>query len=167
MVLDRPQQATAARASIECFFAQKWPHKELIIFNSTGHRLVDSCPWRYREIELRQRQPAQMLSLCFENSNGEWCLHWMPDCWYHSKYTEYHMAHRHKTHLTVLRNHRVFDLKNKRLVPSSDKTAVHWSFYRHFAVELESAVPLEKQFNVVDELDNPSGLVVQFAREIL
>jgi hypothetical protein len=167
MVFDRPQQITAARASVDCFFAQTWPCKELVIFNATAHRLL---PWwsrrRALEIRLKPRLPHRMLALCMENSNGEWCANWLPDCWYDPGYLAAHMKHRDKQRLVVFRQKQVFSLTNRKFVVVTGHAVQSWSFYRHCPVDLEGK-PLAEQFTDILEVDNPANLIIKFASEIV
>jgi len=168
MVFDRPQQITAARASVDCFFAQSWPFKELVVFNATPYSLTRW--WRRRqcrEIKLKTRSPAQMTAICMENSNGEWCANWLPDCWYGPEYLTTHMQHRDKQRLVLFRHKQVYSLKDRKLVLVSNDSVPCWSFYRHFQVDLESKTPLTEQFGNRMEIDNPAQLIVKFAREIV
>ena len=176
MVFDRPQQFTAARASVENFFAQNWPYKELIVYNTTQHSLFPV--WREwlanfplcsarRSLELRLRPLPlpDILKLCVANSNGEWCLIWLPDCWYHPDYIKFHMEHRDKQRLVTLRRKQVFALADRTLATVLDDTIPCWSFYRHVPVNF--AEPLPNQFTGVVTLDNPAGLLIKFARELV
>lgn len=166
LVFDRPQQVDAARASVNCFFDQSWPNKELVVFNATRHRLT---PWyrkrRYREITLKPRFPAEMLALCAENANGEWVMNWMPDCWYDAEYIKTHMEHRAKNRLLVLRHKQVYSLTDRKLLIVSNDSVLCWSFYRHIPVKFDK--PILDQFEDVAYLDNPAHLVVKFASEIV
>lgn len=169
MVFDRPQQITAARSSVECFFAQNWPFKELVVYNATRHRLI---PWWKRrahalEIRLKLRLPGQMLGLCAENANGEWLVNWSPDCWYDPEYLGTLMQHRHKSRLVLLRNKQVYSLKDKKVLVVSNDSVLCWSLYRHFPVNFEAKMALTEQFTDVDKLNNPAHLIVKFAREIV
>jgi len=168
MVFDRPQQITAARASVDSFFAQKWPHKELVIYNATRHRLL---PWWWRrrntqEIRLRQRLAGQMLALCAENANGEWLMNWMPDCWYDPDYVGTLMRYRHKSRLVTASNKQVYALKDQMLLIVTNDSVLCWSAYRHFPLNFESPQPLTEQV-AVNKIDNPAKLIVKFAREIV
>lgn len=167
MVFDRPQQIAAARASVACFFAQNWPCKELVIFNATAHPLRRWWEHRCLEIRLKPRPPERMLSLCMENSNGEWCVNWLPDCWYDPTYIGAHMEQRAKDHLVVFRQKQVYSLVDKRFVVLTTTDIPAWSFYRHYPVDLEAKAPLTEQFAKVLEVDNPANLIVKFASEIV
>lgn len=167
MVFDRPQQAKAARASVNCFFSQSWPNKELVIFNATPHSII---PWwrrwqNFNEIRLKARFQSEMLALCVENANGEWVVNWLPDCWYHADYVTSHMRHRGKDQFVLFRHKHVYALKDRKLVVVSNESVTSWSFYRHFPVNFEK--PLIDQFNRVVQVDNPANLIVKFAREII
>ena len=169
MVFYRPQQLTAARASVGSFFAQNWPHKELIVYNATPCRLI---PWwkrrpRTKEIQLRIRLPGQMLALCAENANGEWLANWLPDCWYHPDYLSTLMQDRGKTRLSMLRNKQVYALKDKKLLVVTDDSIPCWCCYRHFPANFEAKAPLTEQFTDVAYADAPANLLVKFAREIV
>lgn len=169
MVFDRPQQITAARASIECFFGQNWPNKELVVFNATRHPLVPfHLRWRQKrfvEIKLKPRFPAEMIALCVENANGEWVMNWMPDCWYAPEYMRTHMDHRAKNRLLVLRHKQVYSLKDHKLLVVSNDSVLCWSYYRHLRVDFGR--PILDQFEDVAYMDNPANLVVKFASEIV
>jgi len=169
MVFDRPQQIIAARASADCFFAQSYPFKELVIFNATPYALSRWWPPRRKclEIRLKPRSPTQMVAICLENSNGEWCANWLPDCWYGPEYLNVHMQHRDKQRIVLFRHKQVYSLKDKKLVLVSNDSVLCWSFYRHFPIDLESKQPLVEQFGNRMEIDNPAQLIVKFAREIL
>lgn len=167
MVFDRPQQITAARASVACFFNQTWPCKELVIFNTTEHAL--RCWWFRQpclEIRLKPRLPERMLSICMENSNGEWCANWLPDCWYDPGYLALHMEHRDKQRLVLFKQKQVYSLTDKKFVVVSGHAIPAWSFYRHNPVDFE-AKPLAEQFTDILEVDNPANLIVKFASEII
>lgn len=170
MVFDRPQQLVSAKASVECFFSQAWPNKELVVFNATPYPVVTPRWWQDRkclEIRLRRRSTAQMEALCLENSSGEWCLNWLPDCWYSPDYIKTHLQHRDKEQLVTLRHKRVYALREKKLVGISNESVPCWSFYRYFPVDYESKTAVPAQFNGIIEVDNPSHLIVKFAREIV
>jgi len=166
MVFDRPQQIAAARASVRSFFSQNWPYRELVIFNSTEHRLL---PWwrkeRCLEIRLKHQQPHEMLKLCAENANGEWFVNWLPDCWYDDQYLRCILKHREKGRLVVLKHKRVYSLAAKKLAVVTNSDIPCWSFYRHFPVNFE--LPLAPQFGDVMEVNNSAHLIVKFAREIV
>lgn len=165
MVFDRPQQLVAARASVDCFFSQRWPNKELVVFNATPYPLT---PWwrrrRAREIRLKPRQPGEMLAICAENANGEWCVNWQPDCWYHPDYLSMHMRHREKSTLVLFQHQHVYSLRERELSIASGYD--NWSFYRHFPIDFVNKVLVE-QFPTVMRLDCTANLIVKFAREII
>jgi hypothetical protein len=166
MVFSRPNQIRAAQAAAASFFAQDWPHKELVAYNTTDHRLVPlfGPKRRYREIKLRPRTPAQMLQLCLENASGEWCVHWQPDCFYDPRYITAHMRYREKRRLTLLRRQQVFALGTQQLAVTSSLTASCWGLYRHYPVSMETE--LNNQFMDVRVLDNQACLLTKFAHAL-
>lgn len=165
MVFERPEQLPAAHASIDSFFSQSWPNKELLVFNSTQHSLRR---WwqrrRYRELRLRHRLPGQMLELCLENCSGEWCAGWQPDCWYHPDYLQLHMKHRAKERLVLFKHMRIYALQSRRLMVTNSRDAC-WSLYRHFPFNPQ--LPMVEQFEQTARIDNPAHLIVKFVREIV
>lgn len=168
MVFDRPQQLVAARASVESFFSQSWPNKELVVYNTTPHSL--SLWWRpcrrLSEIRLRPRQPGQMLALCAENANGEWVVNWMADCWYRPDYLGTLMQNRSRTRLSALRSKHVYSLKDHKILVIDDDSLPCWCAYRHAPLNLESDTPVVDQFSDVFHVDASASLVVKFVREI-
>jgi hypothetical protein len=167
MVFDRPAQYRAARASIDSFFAQIWPNRELVIYNATAIRLVPRL-WAgrrtIREIRLKVWRHDMMLAICSANGNGEWCASWYSDCIYNPEYLSTHMAHRDKQRLVMVKHRQVLSLIGHEIAIVSDMAVPAWSFYRHYAVDF--AKPITGQFGEVLVLDNDPALITQFVREI-
>lgn len=167
MIFDRPQHYDAARASVDCFLSQYWPHKELIVFNATSTPLHQWWPRRknYTEFSLRRQRPPWMLNLCLDNSNGEWCAHWQPDFWYDPAYLSALMERRNRQNLVRLSHRQVFSLKNKNRVIAENDDSMCWSFYRHAPVDFSQ--PLSPQFAEVAVVESMAHLVCQYANEIV
>lgn len=166
MVFTNPQQFTAARASVDCFFAQSWPHKELVVFNSTKLKL--SRWWRKTnptELHLKYTNYAKAIEICRDNSSGEWCFNWFPDCWYEASYVSKFMEFKNKRQLTMLKNVDVFSLKDQSRATISGSVIECWSIYRHFSVDFNT--PIKNQFPNVVEIDNSPGLIIKFASEVI
>lgn len=168
LVFDRPRQAAAARYSIDSFFSQKWPSKELIVFNATSCSILPRRKHRSGFKELRLKAPTiqHALHLCVANANGEWLANWMPDCWYHPDYLSTLMQQRDKTQPVVLRHKQICSLVHKSFSIISSDAVSCWCCYRHHG-ELCFDDPFSAQFPAVKYLDNPAHLVVKFVREIL
>lgn len=168
MVFDRPAQILAARASIDCFFAQNWPHKQLVVFNATAIKLKR---WHDRrniiEIRLRSRPPHKMLGLCFENSSGEWCFNWLADCWYHPDYVKEHMQRREKSTLLVFINKRVLCLRDNQYVVIENDSVPAFSFYRHSPIDFDTGRALVDQFAKVMRYENDARLLIKFAKGVV
>lgn len=105
-----------------------------------------------------------MLELALENSIGEWCLNWLPDCWYHPDYLEHHLKRRAKNRIVLFRHARIYSLKDHKMVIANGGVP-SWSFYRYFPVNMQTS--LSEQFEDILRLNNPAHLLVKFAREIL
>lgn len=165
MIFDRPGQYRGAQYSVESFFGQSWPRKELVIFNATALKLVPTFGPRraINEIKLRACSHELAVSVCAANSNGEWCVFWEPDCIYDGNYIGTHMAHRDKQRLVVFKHRQVYSLSDHQIAILSDEALDAWSFYRHMP---DFSKPLQPQFAHVLKLDNPANAIVQFVREI-
>lgn len=162
-------QVEVARASIECFFDQSWPSKELVIFNTTQLKLNR---WKYRkrckELRLQQYSYDHAINTCVANSNGEWCANWMHDCWYDPNYLSMHMQLRDKQRPVVFKHARAYSLKQQNMCYLTSSSLVPcWSFYRHYPFNLRSEQPVLDQFSDRICVDNPAQLVVKFVREIV
>lgn len=166
MVFTRPEQLVAARASVESFFAQDWPHKELVVYNSTKCRFKSHWPSarRVREMNLRAISLPRMEQLCLENADGEWCLKWLPDCVYEPGYIGAHMAQRDKQRLTVMGRVQALALSTNELLTIAGLCAPSWCFYRHHTVDF--AQELSSQFASVEVLSVQASLVTKFACEV-
>ncbi len=77
----RKDRIPFARDSIQCFLDQKWPNKQLVVFNSTGDP-VGARNESMLEIRLRHKPIGEMLNLCRDNADGEWCTTWCDDTLY-------------------------------------------------------------------------------------
>jgi glycosyltransferase involved in cell wall biosynthesis len=81
-----------ARRAIDCFAAQRWPNRELVVlddgdqdysamiepFTAAGHRI------RYERIERREGVLLGALrNRSIELADGDWCMQWDDDEWYH------------------------------------------------------------------------------------
>ena len=171
MIFDRVQQLKAAKTSVDCFFDQNWPNKHLIIFNTTNCPLLPRNRFKKRrpglEILLKAMTTQKMISLCFHNSNGEWCLNWMPDCYYATNYIETHLAHRDKKTIVIFKNKQLRSLiSNQTKIINDPNIFPCWSFYRYFPVDFESSKSLFSQFIFQSYVDNPANLVTKFVDEV-
>jgi hypothetical protein len=78
-----PARYPFALKAVEDFVNQSWPHKELIIVNSTGI----SFPVFSNVFELLARKVGgDTKSLGLEQCNGEWIADWHDDCRYDLRY---------------------------------------------------------------------------------
>jgi hypothetical protein len=169
MAFTRPQQLTAARASIASFYNQDWPNKQMVVYNTTNSKLK---PWfkrwpNFLEIQLSRQSVPAMLQLCRDNAIGEWCFNWLPDAVYDPAYIRAHMDKRAKNSITLLRQQRVYALKDRKLVIVEGHRDC-WGFYRFFPASFtENPVEFRKQFEIVTEIDSAAHYVTRFASEIV
>lgn len=81
-----------ARVAIECFQAQTWLNKELVIIDDGAEDYSDliasfDCASLVRYIRLEPAAPrlslGELRNISIEEAHGEWCVQWDDDEWYH------------------------------------------------------------------------------------
>ena len=81
-----------ARVAIECFQAQTWLNKELVIIDDGGEDYSDmiaqfDCASLVRYVKLEPASPrlslGELRNISIEEARGEWCVQWDDDEWYH------------------------------------------------------------------------------------
>ena len=83
MITSIPERHSYALKAIEDFQAQDWPHKELVVINSSGVPL----PKRAGMFEVFARNTDPHLNgFGLSQCHGEWVADWQDDCRYSPRY---------------------------------------------------------------------------------
>lgn len=74
------------RAAVDCFLAQDYPHKELVVVDDGQDRVADLCQGisncRYIALEGKKRKIGVKRNLGAEAATGEIVCHWDDDDWF-------------------------------------------------------------------------------------
>ncbi|MDO8389124.1 MAG: glycosyltransferase family A protein [Actinomycetota bacterium] len=96
---DRPE---LARRAVQCFLDQSWPHRELVILDDGDadySPMLDSLPLQGHRVRYHRvpSHPNVLLgalrNLSLDLSDGDWCIQWDDDEWYHPDRIAIQMAH--------------------------------------------------------------------------
>jgi len=103
-----------------------------------------------------------MLDICFENSNGTWCVLWWDDCVYRNDYVKALMAHADTGSIVLLQNITVFDKATNSVLTMEPELITCPLFARCRPVNF--GVALDSQFETVKTLSNDPEMVVKVLR---
>lgn len=145
LVLSDSSRFPLARKAVDCFDAQNWPHRSLVLINSTGQ------PFRDGEIMVPRKDTEALRSLAVECAHGEWCVWWADDCWFSPDYIRAHMLVSAKERQTTVRTVTFYAVDSQRKAIGRMNTLT--GFFR--------LCPQPREIHVLDGRE----LVLHFTRE--
>ncbi len=127
MVTTQADRHEIAALSVEDFLNQDWPHKDIVILNSTGRNF----PRRENvfEIPIKTVYPG-LWEFGLTQCEGEWIADWQDDCRYDSSYLRLLARYRKKEAVVRLQSYlgRTTDTGESFLVENSEFK--FWLFFR-------------------------------------
>lgn len=97
-----PERYPLARVSLDCFFDQTWPNKEMVIINHGTEKVCSVSDPRVKEVFV-EKGPGitlgDMRNWSIENSTGDWCMTWDDDDWHHPTRMQNQMANARERHI--------------------------------------------------------------------
>ncbi|MFT4587359.1 MAG: glycosyltransferase involved in cell wall biosynthesis [Candidatus Binatia bacterium] len=93
-----------ARVAVDCWRAQSWENRELVIVNHGGTPLANGDP-RIREMMIERPEGmtlGEMRNLSLEHATGEYVVQWDDDDWHHPKRIETLMEFRDRGEVVTL-----------------------------------------------------------------
>lgn len=145
LVLCDSSRFPLARRAVECFAAQEWPHRNLVIVNSTGQSFMSG------EICVPRKGTEALRKLAVECAHGEWCVWWSDECWFAPTYIHAHMLASSRERQTIVRTVTSYAVDSQRQALSRMEDLT--GFFR--------LCQNPKEFHVIDGRE----LVLHFIRE--
>ena len=93
-----------ARVSLDCFFNQTWPNKEIVIINHGTEKVCSVSDPRVKEVFVEKGPGVtlgDMRNWSIENSTGDWCVTWDDDDWHHPTRIQNQMDYSRESHITT------------------------------------------------------------------
>jgi hypothetical protein len=151
MVTRSPGRRDFAAEAIQCYRAQNWRSRELLIANATG------TPFNFSDediVELMFPDYAkvhEMKNTLIATASGEWMVNWMDDCVYDKTFIQQHVATVKHDTVNVFLNNFAFDCSTKRYV----EVPSHWYHSISFSRMAQSRYP---------ETGNEADIISQFEK---
>lgn len=159
LLLRDPSRLPLATKAVQCFEAQDWPLRNLLVVNTTSTALTPQDLW------LPARALGWLKNMAVACATGEWCVWWSDDAWFAPGYLRAHMEAAGKKRITVASKVSAYGVDSQRRLDYRQGTLT--GFFRLTAPEYPddgADEPFSRKFDDCYCLDCRE-LVLKFVRE--